>query len=42
MGNLLVGKLTNVGLPAKPDGDLKLFFDAKTMADLWIAVTWNE
>jgi hypothetical protein len=42
LGNLLVGKLTNVGLPAKPDGDLKLFFDAKTMADLWIAVTWNE
>lgn len=42
LGNLLVGKLTNIGLPAKPDGDLKLFFNAKTMADLWIAVTWNE
>jgi len=42
MGNLLVGKLTNIGLPAKPDGQLRLFFDANPMADLWIAVTWSE
>ena len=42
MGNLLVGKLTHIGLPAKPEGQLKLFFDANPMADLWIAVTWSE
>ena len=42
MGNLLVGKLTHIGLPAKPDGQLRLFFDANPMADLWIAVTWSE
>lgn len=42
LGNLLVGKLANVGLPAKPVGELKLFLDAKAMSDLWIAVTWGE
>jgi len=42
LGNLLVGKLTNVGLPAKPEGQLQLFFDGNAMADLWIAVTWSS
>lgn len=42
MGDLLVGKLVNVGLPAKPVGELKLFFNTKTMADMWIAVTWRN
>jgi hypothetical protein len=41
-GNLLVGKLANIGLPTKPDGELKLFVDSKELSDLWIAVTWNE
>jgi hypothetical protein len=41
LGNLLVGKLVNIALPEKPTGDLKLFFDDKAMADLWIAVTWS-
>ena len=41
LGNLLVGKLTNIALPGKPEGELKLFFDTKAMADLWIAVAWN-
>ena len=40
LGNLLRGPLTN-GLPAKPDGELKLFFTGKAMSDLWIAVTWG-
>ncbi|MBS1789172.1 MAG: insecticidal toxin protein [Acidobacteria bacterium] len=44
MGNLLVGKLTNLDnrivLPS-PVGDLKLFFDDKTFDDLWIAITWS-
>ena len=47
LGNLLVGKLTGgatgIALPAKPEGELKLFFaDNKAMADLWIAVTWSS
>jgi hypothetical protein len=41
LGNLLRGPLTD-GLPAKPDGELQLFFDAKAMADLWITVTWSS
>jgi len=40
LGNLLVGKLVNIVLP-KPVGELKLFFDDKAMADLWIAVKWS-
>ena len=47
-GNLLVGKLEQISPPrdsqnnVSPTGELKLFFDDRTMADLWIAVTWNE
>lgn len=41
LGNLLVGKLTNIALP-EPEGELKLVFDTNTMADLWIAITWKE
>lgn len=41
LGNLLVGELANVDLPAKPDGELKLFFDANEVSDLWIALTWS-
>jgi len=29
-------------LPAKAVAELKLFFDTKAMADLWLAVTWGE
>jgi hypothetical protein len=42
LGNLLVGKLTNIALPVKPDAELELYFDVKEMSDLWIAVTWSE
>lgn len=42
LGNLLVGKLTNIGLPTKPDGELKLFVDSNAFSDFWLAVTWNE
>lgn len=42
---LLVGKLTGgeegIDLPAKPMGELKLFFDENSIADLWLALTWN-
>jgi hypothetical protein len=41
LGNLLGGSLT-AGVPARPDGELRLFFNARTIADLWIAVTWSE
>lgn len=42
MGNLLIGKLTNIAVPRKPTGEMKLFFDDKAMADLWIAVKWSS
>ena len=41
LGNLLVGKLSNIGLPG-PIGQFQLFFDTNAMNDLWIAVTWSE
>jgi hypothetical protein len=44
LGNLLVGKLVKVPMPAEPadEAELNLFFDTNTISDLWIAVTWNE
>lgn len=42
LGNLLVGKLSNIAVPTNPVGELKLFFDDKTMEDLWITVTWSK
>lgn len=44
LGNLLTGKLsggaTGIKLPEKPTGEVKLYFEDKNLADLWIAVTW--
>lgn len=34
MGNLFVGRLENIGLPAKPAGEIKLFFDEMAIDDL--------
>jgi hypothetical protein len=39
LGNLFVGKMTQP--PAKPNGELKLYFDGNALSDLWIAVTWK-
>ena len=41
LGNLLAGKLKNVALPVRPDGEVKLYFVNKEIADLWFAVTWS-
>ena len=45
MGNLLSGHLTSgatgIALPAKPTGEFKLFFDERSIGDLWVAVTWS-
>ncbi len=41
MGDLRVGKLTDIPLPA-PVGDVKLYFDDNTMEDMWMAVTWGK
>ncbi|WP_220464431.1 hypothetical protein [Psychrobacter sp. GP33] len=41
-GNLLVGKLTKIGLPKTPEGELELFFETSAMSDLWIAVAWSD
>jgi hypothetical protein len=50
LGNLLVGMLKNIALPAKPastggpvkEGELRLFFESNKLADLWLAVRWGE
>ena len=47
LGNLLAGTLSNIAVPrnpvgeVNPVGELKLFFEHKTMEDLWIMVTWS-
>ncbi|SLK00942.1 Tc toxin subunit A-related protein [Arthrobacter sp. P2b] len=41
LGNLLIGKFTEISLPATPTADLRLFFDNKDLDDLWLAVTWS-
>ena len=41
LGNLLVGRLTKIALPAKPAGEFTLFFDDKALTDLWLALTWS-
>jgi Tc toxin complex TcA C-terminal TcB-binding domain len=45
LGNLLVGKLTagatGVALPPTPTGQLKLFFEDRTLDDLWLALTFG-
>lgn len=40
LNDLLVGKLTNVALPAQPTGELKLYFEDAKLSDVWIALTW--
>jgi hypothetical protein len=42
LGNLLVGKLTNIALPTSPVGKFQIFLEDKAMEDLWIAVTWGN
>jgi hypothetical protein len=42
LGNLLVGALSNIALPTSPMGEFKLFFEDRTMEDLWIAVIWKS
>jgi hypothetical protein len=42
LGNLLVGKLSKIALPSKPDDKLKIFFETNAISDLWIAVTWQN
>lgn len=43
-GNLLVGKFTNIALPAGPVGEeaIKIFFEERDIEDIWIAVTWSS
>ena len=41
LGNLLVGKLKNIGLPPSPVAELKLYFDDPAISHLWIALTWS-
>lgn len=41
MGGVLIGKFSNMAMPASPVADLKLYFDDKDLGDLWLAVTWS-
>ena len=42
LGNLLVGNLANIAMPPSPVGELRLYFDDKSLSDLWILVNWSE
>lgn len=42
LDNLLVGKLTNIGLPSSPVGEVKFFFEDREISDLWVAVKWGK
>ena len=39
--NLLMGKLDKIAAPARPTGDVKLFFGDAAFDDLWLAITWG-
>jgi hypothetical protein len=41
LGNLLRGPLT-AGLPAKPVGEINLYFETIAIRELWFAVTWSD
>jgi hypothetical protein len=41
MGDLWMGKLTNVSLPA-PTGKFTLYFNDNSMEELWLALTWGK
>lgn len=41
LGNLLVGELADVPLPAQLTGEYKLFFDDTELDNVWIALTWG-
>jgi hypothetical protein len=38
-GNLLVGKLSG---EVKPLGDFRIFFNKRTMREIWMAITWSS
>ncbi|WP_199296721.1 hypothetical protein [Leptolyngbya sp. FACHB-711] len=40
LGDLLIGRLSNIKSFIKPDQNFQLFLDTNTLSDLWIAVTW--
>jgi hypothetical protein len=42
LGDLLVGNLSKLGLPAKPDQEMKIFFETNAISDLWVAVMWGN
>ena len=42
LDNLLVGKLTNIGLPSSPVSEVKFFLEDREIGDLWVAVTWGK
>lgn len=42
LDNLLVGKLTNIGLPSSPVSEVKFFLENREIGDLWVAVTWGK
>jgi hypothetical protein len=41
LGDLLVGGLSNVPLPASPAGEFNLYVENAKLSNLWVAVTWS-
>lgn len=42
LGNLRVGELKNVPLPASPVGNFTFYLNDQTMTDLWLALAWGK
>ena len=42
LGEMLVGRLSNITLPANPRGLFKLHFEDNKLSNLWVALTWNK
>jgi hypothetical protein len=42
LGNVFVGKLTDIDLPSSPASEVKFCFEDKEISDLWVAVTWGK
>ena len=41
MNDLFIGQLTNINCLDKPTGQMRLYFNDKSLSDLWVAVTWR-
>lgn len=41
LGDLLAGRLNNIGMPSTPVSPLRFFLEDRQLGDIWLAVTWG-